>query len=118
MLWAGHDSPPAEAMEMGSRRQRRGVAIAEQHACASVPQTVASPTIHHPREQLVEDVVIEPATARARVRAVVDESPLDLEEAAWSGSGGGAHHAPDPWCFALRHEQKSGHTCWQHMRGA
>ena len=48
----------------------------------AVAEPLASPTIHHEREQVVEDVVIEPATARAAVRSVVDQRAFDLEKAA------------------------------------
>ena len=49
----------------------------------SVAEPLASPTIHKQREQLVEDVVIEPATAGALVRLVGEQRPLDLKETAW-----------------------------------
>jgi len=38
------------------------------------------PTIHHQRDQLVDDVVIEPAAARGLVPAVLDQRAFDLEE--------------------------------------
>jgi hypothetical protein len=46
----------------------------------AVAQPLASPSIHKERKHFVENVVIEPATAGALVRSVVDQGAFDLEK--------------------------------------
>jgi hypothetical protein len=43
-------------------------------------QALAPPAVHEQREQLVEDVAIEPATASTAVRSTGEHRTLDLEK--------------------------------------
>ena len=73
-------SAPRSAI-VGLTHVRKRAAARLRGSVDPVAEPLASPTIHDEREQLVEDVVVEPAAAGGLVPAVVDQRAFDLEKA-------------------------------------